>query len=131
MAYNYANYEQFKAKLYAYRETDEWKAVAKAWKADNKETCKSYDRKKRAMRSKAEGSHTKDDVARILELQKHKCAECRTDLRKVGHEVDHIVPLSKGGSDWPKNLQCLCRPCNIRKWATDPIDWAAKKGRLL
>lgn len=131
MAYNYANYERFKQKLYAYRETEPWKAVAKKWKQDNKDKVRSYDRKKRAMRSMAEGTHTKEDVLKILNLQKHKCAECRADLRKVGYEVDHIFPLSKGGSNWPNNLQCLCRECNIRKSATDPIAWAAKKGRLL
>ena len=30
-------------------------------------------------------------------------------------ELDHIIPLSKGGSHTMQNTQCLCRYCNINK----------------
>jgi len=31
-------------------------------------------------------------------------------------EVDHLVPVSKGGASEEINLQTLCRRCNRRKW---------------
>ena len=51
----------------------------------------------------------------VLSLQ---CALCRnpiTDLKEA--ELDHRVPLSKGGSDDPSNLQLAHRECNRTKGA--------------
>lgn len=32
-----------------------------------------------------------------------------------GWDIDHIIPLAKGGPDEPENLQLICRPCNLHK----------------
>jgi HNH endonuclease len=42
-----------------------------------------------------------------------RCRRCRT---AVNLEVDHIIPVSKGGKTEEANLQTLCRRCNRRKW---------------
>lgn len=34
-------------------------------------------------------------------------------------ELDHIVPLFKGGADDDSNLQGLCSPCHAAKTAED------------
>ena len=34
---------------------------------------------------------------------------------RVDFQVDHIIPMNKGGKTVPENLQILCRPCNARK----------------
>ena len=33
----------------------------------------------------------------------------------MGGEVDHIVPLAKGGTNAPGNLQLLCKSCHGTK----------------
>jgi 5-methylcytosine-specific restriction endonuclease McrA len=48
-----------------------------------------------------------------------------------GFVVDHITPLSKGGKHEAHNLAIACRPCNARKSAKDPIEFAQSIGRLL
>ena len=44
-------------------------------------------------------------------------------------EVEHIVPVSRGGADDPANLALACRACNVRKGdataAPDPKTGAA------
>jgi 5-methylcytosine-specific restriction endonuclease McrA len=37
-----------------------------------------------------------------------------------GREVDHKLPLSKGGRNELSNLWLLCRPCHVRKTARRP-----------
>ena len=41
-----------------------------------------------------------------------KCTQCQS-VRNL--EFDHIVPVSKGGSNTARNIQLLCETCNRRK----------------
>jgi len=49
----------------------------------------------------------------VLKRDGYKCRICR----KAGGEleVDHIVPVSKGGTNDIDNLQTMCRACNRGK----------------
>lgn len=42
----------------------------------------------------------------------YKCCKCQSS---VDLTVDHIVPQSKGGTNSDKNLQTMCRKCNMEK----------------
>ena len=50
----------------------------------------------------------------IIERDGHTCQECGS---KKFLTVDHVFPVSLGGTNDPTNLQTLCRPCNCRKGA--------------
>ena len=41
--------------------------------------------------------------------------ELRATWEDNAPELDHIIPLSKGGPHTYKNTQCSCRKCNQRK----------------
>lgn len=99
------------------------------YKAKNPEKISEQRRNRRALKLSAEGKHTADDVLSIFKSQCGLCANCRTELSTSGHDkyhVDHIMPLALGGSNWPKNLQCLCPKCNMSKGAKHPDIWAKK-----
>ena len=47
------------------------------------------------------------------------CLKC---FSEVNITIDHIIPLSKGGTNHKENLQTLCKPCNEEK-ADRAIDY--------
>jgi len=52
----------------------------------------------------------------ILQRDGNRCVVCGQGASDgVTLEIDHIVPVSKGGSDEKSNLQVLCAPCNRGK----------------
>lgn len=87
---------------------------------------KEYESRKRG----AAGRHTLQDLIEIRAAQKDRCAYCRVGLNGKGH-VDHITPVSRGGSNDRRNLQILCVSCNTSKNAKDPIAFAQSRGLLV
>ena len=46
----------------------------------------------------------------------YRCACCGMEAAsRIPFQVDHILPMNKGGKSVPENLQILCRSCNGRK----------------
>jgi 5-methylcytosine-specific restriction endonuclease McrA len=102
----------------------------RAWEIANPTKMQTIWRNKRAKRSLAVGCHSIADVERIVRLQRGRCAYCKCKIGPDRH-IDHIKALSRGGSNWPSNLQALCPSCNIRKNAKDPIVFAQQLGLLV
>jgi 5-methylcytosine-specific restriction endonuclease McrA len=101
-----------------------------SWLKEYAEKANATVRNRRARLNNAEGTHTVEDIQWLLEKQKYKCVYCKKSLRKEYH-VDHIQPISKGGSNDKLNLQILCPTCNVRKHTKDPIEFAQSIGLLL
>lgn len=112
------------------RNRDRIKLYIKQWIEENRDKKRAAHRNRKARKRQNGGSHTAADVNEIFKWQRGKCAYCPVRLDKNFH-VDHITPLSKGGSNDRKNLQLLCGPCNLSKSARDPIDFMRSLGRLL
>lgn len=50
----------------------------------------------------------------FFDLQEGKCADCKKSLEQEKMELHHIIPLSKGGSDFLDNLKLLCKQCHYK-----------------
>lgn len=55
---------------------------------------------------------------KILTRDGYKCKHCGASISNEPNlllEIDHIIPVSKGGLTTEDNLQTLCWKCNRRK----------------
>jgi 5-methylcytosine-specific restriction endonuclease McrA len=90
----------------------------------NRRSCAS--RRARIVRAEREGF----DPLEILSRDQWTCYLCgqRTPPELRGRkvpdapEIDHIIPLSKGGSHTRANVACACRACNLAKSDSMPLE---------
>jgi 5-methylcytosine-specific restriction endonuclease McrA len=71
------------------------------------------------------GRRRKRERAIILSRPCAYCGGTATD-------VDHIMPSSRGGSEWMPNLAPSCHRCNVQKSNRTPAEWEAwslRRGR--
>lgn len=105
----------------------EWR---KRYREENRQKIYAWIRDRRAKKASAPGRHTAADIEAIGSRQKWKCAWCGCKCEGSYH-VDHIIPLAKGGTNWPDNLCISCPTCNLKKKAKLPHEFAQKMGKLL
>ena len=53
----------------------------------------------------------------LYRKQRGRCLYCGSRQRMDLMDIDHKLPLARGGTDSRANLQLLCRTCNVRKGA--------------
>lgn len=114
------------------------KAYLKEWKKQNPELVKGYvqisnvrnpeirrraSRVRRAHKRTAKGRHCSKDIVALFVKQEGACAGLTCKVSLAAYHVDHKTPISRGGSNWPKNLQLLCAFCNISKGAKTQREW--------
>lgn len=59
----------------------------------------------------------------VLERDGYRCTYC--EATDGPFEVDHILPVSRGGGNEFENLTCACKPCNRSKGAKTVDQWCA------
>ena len=62
---------------------------------------------------------------RLYGEQEGVCVGCDTHFPFRVMEVDHILPISRGGTDHLDNLQLLCAGCNRSKGGRTMAEWRA------
>lgn len=99
----------------------------KKWREAHPGAHKAIRHNMRARRRGAEGQHTQFDLHNILEQQGLSCCCGVSFLGSIDPTIDHKTPLSRGGSNWPDNIQLMCSSCNDSKGAKTMDEWAIIK----
>jgi 5-methylcytosine-specific restriction endonuclease McrA len=100
------------------------------WRENNPDRVIINNQNRRARKKESNGILSHGLAEKLFKLQKGKCPCCLHALGSDYH-MDHIVPLSLGGSNTDDNIQLLRAVCNMRKHTDHPIDFMRKSGFLL
>lgn len=81
--------------------------------------------RRRARIKGSDSSHSVADIRLQLKAQGNNCWWCGKRL-KGEYDVDHRIPLARGGSNGPDNIVISCKACNNSKGAKLPSEWAGR-----
>lgn len=102
-----------RAREWYQRDKEKYRLRHQTWRRQNKERCKILSNRYRARKLNASGTFTEIHLNWKLELQGGLCYYCREELGAF--HIEHKIPLSKGGTEWPANICLACPSCNRRK----------------
>jgi 5-methylcytosine-specific restriction endonuclease McrA len=98
---------------------DKRRQQQRAYYLNNKQVFRESEKRREAATIINGGYHTLEQWERLLAFYKGQCLVCGTTQNIT---KDHIIPISKGGSNSIDNLQPLCKAHNSSKW-TKTIDY--------
>ena len=112
--WNKQNPEKVKAAHRKHYEShrEEKAAYARAWCQANREKRQAYYNNYRARKENNGGSFTTKEWEELCAKYDYRCVCCGEQKPLT---VDHIMPVSKGGSSDISNIQPLCKSCNSSK----------------
>lgn len=103
---------------------------SRKWRREHPNEARADAHRRRLVRGGARGVATGDQIAARVAYYGEICAYCGGPFE----HVEHAIPLSRGGTNWPANLRPSCAACNLAKGTKTPFEfevWVAKQAVLL
>ena len=94
------------------------------YEKDHPEIKRASETRRRALKHNAYGFHTRDEFHILCESTGWQCSYCGGSLTKKTASEDHIIALSRGGSDSIENIAPACAGCNRRKNAKSAKEYS-------
>lgn len=83
----------------------------------NRERYYANNHRRRARLKGAGGCHTAAEWEEVKRRQGYRCLDCGKREPEIRLHRDHVVPVSRGGTNDAGNLAARCKSCNSRKGA--------------
>jgi len=100
-----------KARAYSATRKAQQRLIHRAWKTRNPDKVRRnrlmYERRART----APGVASVEQIAARMAFFGNACSYCGGSFE----HVEHAIPLSRGGTNWPANLRPACSACNLVK----------------
>lgn len=99
------------------------------YKKLNPELNKDYQSRRRASKRGSKAVVSSSEIKALVRHFNGVCAYCKCKMDKSNPmNIDHKVPISKGGEHVITNLLPACRICNLKKSAMDYDKWCEMIG---
>jgi len=99
---------------------EKYHAAVRRWEAEHPELKAHYQALRYARRKGNGGTHTLEQWQRKCAEYGNRCAYCGKDRPLTR---DHVVPVSKGGTDDIANIIPACQLCNSKKRTRTPEEF--------
>lgn len=126
-----ANLDRLRAQAKRYRRErpDITRAIGLRYYYSHLDERKAAHQNERARRAGAYGTITAEDILALFAEQEGKCHYCGAGLAEHSYTIDHVIPLSRGGTNAPDNIVLTCAKCNERKGDSLPEEFEARRKR--
>lgn len=105
-------------------------ARIRRWIEKNPDKNRAVNTRKHHKKRGVAGEISKDIYPRLFAEQMGICV-CCGDMLGDDYHLDHIMPITLGGTNDESNLQLLKAECNIRKSAKHPDEWRKTIARVV